>query len=335
MKTFRALSVTALLLSTSAFAATPETTISSEAVIAPTESETVVVRVNDQEITQGDIQQMADRMLQQFQMQGRPVTEEIKAQAYRTAEDNMITEKLIEIAIAESEIVITDEAVNETIEKLKSSIPEGMDFDSALAAQGISLTELKENIATDMAARQLFDTKITDVDEVTEADALAFYNSNLQNFQVEETVSASHILIPFEPGDSDEAKATKKAELEAIRADIIAGNTTFEDAAKAHSGCPSSAQGGSLGEFGKGQMVPEFEVAAFSQDLDTVGEVIETSFGYHIIKVTEHEEVGVTPFAEVKEAIINYLTQNANAAAAQAYIQNLHDAATIEYVKPE
>ena len=337
MKTFKALSTTALLLSASAFAADIETAPVSEPAATPAADEIVVIRVNDEVITQADLEEMANTMLQQYQAQaqGAPISDEIKAQALKSAEDNAITEKLIAIAVAGSGIVVSDEEVASTIAQIKTSIPEGMTFEAALAAQGMTLEALKENIKTDMAARQLFESQTKDVAAATEADAQAFYDGNPQNFKAEENASARHILLSFEQGEDDAAKAAKKAQLEAIRADIIAETTTFEDAAKAHSGCPSGAQGGSLGQFGKGQMVPEFEAAVFGQDVDAVGEIVETSFGYHIIKVTDRQDASVTPFTEAKDQILNYLTQNAKGEAAQAYIKSLRDSATIEYVKPQ
>ena len=337
MKTFKALSTTALLLSASAFAADIETAPVSEPAATPAADEIVVIRVNDEVITQADLEEMANTMLQQYQAQaqGAPISDEIKAQALKSAEDNAITEKLIAIAVAGSGIVVSDEEVASTIAQIKTSIPEGMTFEAALAAQGMTLEALKENIKTDMAARQLFESQTKDVAAATEVDAQAFYDGNPQNFKAEENASARHILLSFEQGEDDAAKAAKKAQLEAIRADIIAETTTFEDAAKAHSGCPSGAQGGSLGQFGKGQMVPEFEAAVFGQDVDAVGEIVETSFGYHIIKVTDRQDASVTPFTEAKDQILNYLTQNAKGEAAQAYIKSLRDSATIEYIKPQ
>jgi peptidyl-prolyl cis-trans isomerase C len=77
-------------------------------------------------------------------------------------------------------------------------------------------------------------------------------------------------------------------------------------------------------------MVPEFETAVFDQELNSVGEVIETSFGYHIIKVTNRNEGGTTAFDEVKEQIIAYLNQTAQDEAIGAYIKTLRDGATIE-----
>ena len=343
MKNLKTLSTTALLLAAStAYAATEaeatEPTAATPAAEAPvpaiTEPATdaVVIRVNGEDIKQSEIDQMLKMGMQQMQASGQQVPAEMRSMFLKQAEDNLITQKLVTAEVAQSDIVITDADIAGTLEQIKGSIPDGMTLEAALTAQGMSLEALTDNIKADMAARQLFESQTGEIAEVTEEAAKAFYDSNPQQFSKPENAAASHILLTFEAGESDEAKAAKKAQLEAIRADIIAETTTFEEAAQAHSGCPSSAKGGSLGEFGKGQMVPEFETAVFSQDINAVGEVVETSFGYHIIKVTNRQEGGTISFDEVKDQIIGYLNQNAQQEAVGAYIKTLRDAATIERV---
>jgi peptidyl-prolyl cis-trans isomerase C len=273
---------------------------------------------------------MLDMGMQQMQARGQAVPPEMRAMFQQQAEENLITQKLVKAEVTKADIVITDADIAETLTQIEGSIPGGMTLDAALASQGMSLDELKENIKDDMAARQLFEQNIGEIEPATEADAQAFYDGNPQQFAQPENATASHILISFEEGDDDAAKTAKKATLETIRIEIIEETITFEDAAKEHSGCPSGAQGGSLGEFGKGQMVPEFEEAVFTQELNAVGEVVETSFGYHIIKVTNRTEGSTTPFDEVKDQIIGYLTQTAQQQAVGAYIEKLRESATIE-----
>ncbi len=337
MKTFKTLSTSALLLAACTTAGAlyaqkaPEAAPAAAEPTAPA-ADAVIIKVNGESITQGELDQMLDMGMQQMQARGQAVPPEMRAMFAQQAEENLITQKLVKAEVAKAGIVITDADIAETLTQIKGSIPGGMTLDAALSAQGMSLDELKENIKADMAARQLFEKNTGEIKEATEADAQAFYDGNPQQFAKPENAAASHILISFEESDDDAAKAVKKAELETIRAEIIAETTTFEDAAKAHSGCPSGAQGGSLGEFGKGQMVPEFEAAVFSQEINAVGEVVETSFGYHIIQVTNRNEGGTTPFAEVKEQIMGYLTQNAQQEAVGTFIEKLREAATIERV---
>ena len=110
---------------------------------------------------------------------------------------------------------------------------------------------------------------------------------------------------------------------------INAGEKTFEDAAKECSTCPSGQKGGDVGSFGQGQMVPEFEKAAFAAEVDSVVGPVQTQFGYHLIKVYAKTEAGVASFEEVKGDIYrNVLSQkqnkaysNAMAALKEKYIQ--------------
>ena len=112
-----------------------------------------------------------------------------------------------------------------------------------------------------------------------------------------ETVRAKHILT-----DS-------KEKCDAILAAIQSGETSFEDAAKEKSTCPSGAKGGDLGEFGKGQMVKEFEDAAFTAEIGAIVGPVQTQFGYHLIKVEEKKDAAVADFEEVKNSIRNQLLQ--------------------------
>ena len=109
--------------------------------------------------------------------------------------------------------------------------------------------------------------------------------------------SAKHILT-----DS-------KEKCDAILAAIQSGETSFEDAAKEKSTCPSGTKGGDLGEFGKGQMVKEFEDAAFTAEIGAIVGPVQTQFGYHLIKVEEKKDAAVADFEEVKNSIRNQLLQ--------------------------
>ena len=98
-------------------------------------------------------------------------------------------------------------------------------------------------------------------------------------------VTAYHILLCHADAMQSSASRTKEealAEIEAIKTNIE-GGVEFADMARAHSECPSAAEGGSLGEFGRGAMVPEFEAAAFGLEIGSVSDAVETAFGYHLI----------------------------------------------------
>lgn len=139
--------------------------------------------------------------------------------------------------------------------------------------------------------------------EVTSGEAKAFYDENQAMFVKGEEVHAKHILV------EDEAKANE------LMAAIEKGEITFEEAAKANSTCPSKEQGGDLGRFGKGQMVPEFENAAFEAEVGKVVGPVKTHFGYHIIRVEDKSEAATQAFQDVKAQIENQLMQQKSSVA--------------------
>ena len=293
----------------------------------------VIVRVNGEDITRGEVIQLVGAAMQQLGGRVQPQQmQQIQGQMYERFKNDLISKKLMDAAVTAANIEVTTAEVNDQLEKIKASIPEGQTLEGALASQGMTLEKLTESIRTDMATRKFMDAKTADVADATDAEAQEFYDTNPDQFKKPENVSASHILIKFDEADTDETKAEKKAQLEKIRADINAGTVAFEDAAKEHSGCPSGAQGGSLGTFGKGQMVPEFELAAFTQEINEVGDVIETQFGYHIVKVTDRQEAGTVGFEEAKEQILGYLTNQKKQQVVGDYMKSLRDSATIEEI---
>lgn len=169
------------------------------------------------------------------------------------------------------------------------------------------------------------EVKITDADD---AACLEYYNNNPQSFVRGEMVEGSHIL--FKASETDSAE-TVRAAADAVLADIKANPEKFEELAREHSSCPSGQQGGSLGQFGRGQMVPEFEEVAFSLNAGEVAaDLVETRFGLHIIRAGNKVEGSMVEFDEVKAKLAEFLTDVATRRAMNQYLQTLVSAAKIE-----
>ena len=140
---------------------------------------------------------------------------------------------------------------------------------------------------------------------VTEDDVRGYFDSHKEEFEGEETVNASHILV-----DSEE-KATE------LLTAINAGEISFEDAAKANSTCPSSAQGGNLGDFGRGQMVPEFDTACFEMEEGEVRGPVKTQFGYHLIRLNKKNAAEPLSYNDVRAQLYEQFTREKQQAAYQ------------------
>ena len=147
--------------------------------------------------------------------------------------------------------------------------------------------------------------------KVTDEEAKAFFDENPDQFVGQETVEASHILV-----DSEE-KAKE------ILEKINAGEMTFEAAAAEFSSCPSAQNGGSLGEFGHGQMVPEFDQACFAMEVGAVSEPVKTQFGYHIIRLNKKNEAQALSYNDVRAQLYEQLAREKQQAAYQSKINQL------------
>ena len=132
---------------------------------------------------------------------------------------------------------------------------------------------------------------------VSEEEAKEYYKANENQFMAGETVHAKHILV------DDEDKCQE------ILEKIIGEETTFEDAAKEFSTCPSKEKGGDLGAFGRGQMVKEFEDAAFAAEVGHVVGPVKTQFGYHLIKVEDKKDAETSVYEDVADTIKNIILQ--------------------------
>lgn len=153
-----------------------------------------------------------------------------------------------------------------------------------------------ENARRDILAQMAMRETLKDV-SVSDEEIKAYYEANAQQFQKGETVNAKHILT-----DSEE-------KCNSILESIVNGEKAFEAAAQEFSTCPSGSKGGDLGTFGRGQMVKEFEEAAFNAEIGHVVGPVKTQFGYHLIKVEQKNEAQTAALEEVKETIRRTLMQ--------------------------
>ena len=147
--------------------------------------------------------------------------------------------------------------------------------------------------------------------KVSEDEVRAYYDSHKEEMNEGETVNASHILV-----DSEE-KAVE------IMAAIHGEEITFADAARQYSSCPSSEQGGNLGDFGRGQMVPEFDEACFDMAEGEVRGPIKTQFGYHIILLNKKNPAVTLSYNDVRAQLYEQLTRDKQQAAYQSKINQL------------
>ena len=169
------------------------------------------------------------------------------------------------------------------------------------------LARMKENLLINYAG-----SKVLSAVSVSDKEVEAYYEENKHQFGGGETVNASHILVE-----------TEEKALEILAA-IKGGSLTFEEAAKAHSTCPSGERGGNLGDFGRGQMVPEFDSAVFAMEIGEITETpVKTQFGYHLIKLNSKSEESLPTLEEVKPQLSEMLLRDKQRKAYESRINQL------------
>ena len=168
-----------------------------------------------------------------------------------------------------------------------------------------------EKVKNDMLVSFAVNKALSDVKPATDEEIKKYYDDNADKFTKGETVNASHILVDSEDVANE------------LLAKITAGEVSFEDAARENSTCPSKENGGNLGEFTKGQMVPEFDEAVFSMEVGELRGPVKTQFGYHVIKLTAKNEASEMAFEDVKAQLKNAMMQEKRQEAYESKINQL------------
>lgn len=197
-----------------------------------------------------------------------------------------------------SDIVVSDEESASVLERFKKNYKTPAEFDKVLEANGDTYdsfeTKIKDNILLDKYLQNMYYNAVA----ISDDDAEKYFNQYQDKFVSTDQVKASHIL--FKKEDLEKAEKVKRE---------LNEGADFTEKVMEHSECPSKTNQGDLGFFGKGQMVKEFEDAAFGADVNDLVGPVKTQFGYHLIKVEDKQHARNFTFEEVKENLKGQMKQ--------------------------
>ncbi|MDM7995925.1 MAG: peptidylprolyl isomerase [Acidobacteriota bacterium] len=297
---------------------------------APPESNLVVVKVQGEPISEKSvlaaIQQISkQKVVPQNPEQPRSVL------LFQGAVDNLIISAILKREAKQQNLIVDKAKVDEQMQAFEKQFSSREEFLKALVSQKVTESELRESVEENLRVQQLIDQAVKDAPEATEEEILKFYENNTKALTRSERVHAAHILLMVNKDATPEQKAEIKKKIEGIRADIEAGAITFEEAAAKYSEDKGNAsQGGDLGYFLRGRMVKPFEDAAFAAQPGTLTPVVETSFGYHIIRVIDHKPTDVMPLEEARPRIKQLLDQTNKRKLGQQYVNALKAKVAVE-----
>jgi peptidyl-prolyl cis-trans isomerase C len=287
----------------------------------------VLARVNGESVTKAEF----DRAVAAIEGRaGGPVPADQRDQIFRSILDQIVTYKLLVQETQARKVDASDEEVNTRLQQIQGRFPSEEAFKQMLTASHTTLEQLRSDAKQDLVVQKMIDAEISSKIEVKPEQMADFYAKNPDQFKQPDRVHASHILIGF-PRDADAAaKAQAHAKAEQVLADVKAGKD-FAALAKEHSQDPGSApNGGDLGFFQPGQMVGPFNDAAFSLAPGAVSELVETEFGYHIIKVTEKQAGRMISLEEIKPRLEQFLLQRNRQEQTETFIKGLRSRGKIE-----
>lgn len=293
-----------------------------------------VVTVNGQTITGQALEDEVARLFRQFGGQVSPSqAEQMKDALTQQARDNLVNKILLTAAADAQGVVVDDEEMNNVLQSFRGRLGDEQAYQDYLTRLGLTEDEFFTEARNDMRIEKLLNGYADGAVAPPAEDVAAYYEENAEQFRQEEQVRASHILLLFEDGDDDAAKGAKRARIGEIHGEVVNG-ADFASLASEHSGCPSAANGGDLGWFGRGRMVEPFEEAAFALKVGQVSDVVETQFGYHVIKKTDEKDARAVPFEEVKASIEEELFRQNRRTVIDGYIDGLRAKAEIVYAEP-
>ncbi len=282
--------------------------------------------VNGQEISGEAVQFELDRLVRFYMSHGMTMDEVKKSlpKLEEKALDQAIGAKLLLDQAAKLDMPVSAADIDAEVAKVVVQVGGQENYQKALAAQGITEEQFRKELEKGAKVNKLVEQACSSVADPTDDEVAAFYAAHKAEYVAPEQVLCQHILIK----GSDDAALDK---IKDIRARIVDGKADFAEEAKKHSDCPSGQQGGSLGWFGRGMMVPEFDKVAFEMAKGEVSNIVTTQFGYHIIYKADQKGGGQQTLVDVHDQIRDLLRHEARGRAMDAYVAELRDKATIEY----
>ena len=249
--------------------------------------------------------------------------------------DSLVVLKLLDQYGAKNGFTVTAKELSDEYGKLVKSYASEAAFEQDLIDRKIDRSFLDEQIRSQLL-RDKINTKVTEKIVVSDAETQKYYEDNKDTlFKVPDQVRVSHILIQFNVASgapvTDAIKAEARKKIDDVASQLKNGADFAEMAKKYSEDTASAPNGGDIGLISKGATVPEFENVAFALEIGKVSDVIETTYGYHILKVTEKKASYVQTYDEVKDTAKSYLLSNKQMEEWQKFVYSLVDAAKVVY----
>ncbi len=272
----------------------------------------VVATVNGNEVKQGDVNLVfAATVLPQFQAEnpGQEVPVKFKQEAQGEILDHIITLEVLNQAATQANISPDKRLAQQQLSKVAWQLPPGLYSGHE--------KQIIDYLTREIVAQQLINKEVMPNIQITEQELRQFYDNNQDNFSTPDQVRVLNLLT----------KTREQAEQILVLAKQQGSD--FAELARKYSTGSAAKQGGDLGFFARGKMVKSFEDEAFSLKQGEISSIVQTEFGFHIIKLVDRKKGGVTPFVEVKDRLEQWMRSQGGGEAVKKWIDELRAQATI------
>ena len=292
-----------------------------------TELPEVVARVNGEAINRGDLEEAVTEIEARA---GQPMPAEQRDRVLRAVLDQLIGYRLLAQESVSRKTAVTDADIEARMGQIRSQFPSEEVFKEQLQQRKMTLEKLRADTRANMQITAMLQAELDAKTAVSADQVNDFYVKNPAAFQQGERVKASHILVRVQANADSAEREKARAKAAGILADLKAGKD-FGELAKQHSDDPGSgAQGGDLGYFQRGQMVPPFEQAAFALPVGQTSDLVTSDFGFHIIRVTDRQAGRTQPLDEVKADIEEYLLGQNREQQTRVFVETLKTKGKVE-----
>ena len=295
----------------------------------------VVAKVNGKPIYEEQLKPRVEKDLRVFKKYGmRKEDPDLVKRLQSRALDKLIGEELLLQESQKLTIEDIDQKIEQKLGTLKKKYGAREEFAEYLKRRDLTTEDVRESLRVSVYVDEYLEEKGISEPQIPEERIRETYDRNPESYSREESIEVRHILIAVEENAGAEAKEQASQKAEKIRKKVLKGKD-FAEMAKKHSDCNSAPGGGDLGRIKRGYMPRTFDKVAFTTEKDAVSEVVETKFGYHIIKVSDKKSAGVTPYEEVRDLITKFLQQRESDKKRAAHIAGLKEGAEIEILLNE
>ena len=271
---------------------------------------------------------------------GRTIPEESRADVRSNLLQHLIINHLLMQQATDADKAQTKKLVDDSINEARTNASSEAAFNAQIKATGMTVDQVRTRAYEEQLCRRVLEHDLTNSVVVTDAEAKKFYDENTAKFEVPEEVRVSHILVstmdPLNP--QRPLPPAEKKEKEKLAKDIKARADKGEDflaLVKQYSEDPGSKNKGGEYKFPRGQMVPEFEAAAFTLKVNQISDPVETQYGYHIIKCLQKYPAKHEAFDEEKTRIKDFLREKQAETGLPAFLQKLKKDGNVAVLDPE